>query len=238
MKEDVSLFHFKQFSVQQNLSAMKIGTDGVLLGAWAEVENGSDILDVGSGTGIISLMLAQRFPQSNITAMEISTDAASESERNFSCSPWGDRLRVINSDFRNHSFRSKEFDCIVSNPPFFNNGIKSPDAFRAKARHDDTLSAIDIIRFGARLLSKTGKISLITPADLEENLIYEATLAGLTPTRLTRVCSVEGKKPIRLLSEFSSKASATISDVLVIRDKNNSFSDNYINLVKDFYINL
>lgn len=238
MKEEVSLFNFKQFSVQQNLSAMKIGTDGVLLGAWADAENGGEILDVGSGTGIISLMLAQRFPQSKITAIEISTDAASESETNFSRSPWSERLRVVNSDFRNHSFESKEFDSIVSNPPFFNNGIKSPDAFRAKARHDDTLSAIDIIRFGARLLSKTGKISLITPAELEDSLIYEATLAGLTPTRLTRVCSVEEKKPIRLLSEFSRKTSATKADVLVIRDKNNNFSDNYINLVKDFYINL
>jgi len=234
-----TIFRFKHFCVAQDKCAMKVGTDSVLLGAWAGKGDIRTILDVGAGTGIIAMMLAQRFAIANIKAIEISNEAADECNLNFKNCMWNTRLNVINGDFRTYRFSNETFDLIVSNPPYFHNGIKASERNRAIARHNDTLSAQDVIRLGANLLNDGGKIALITPAESENDLIFAATMANMTPTRLTRVCSIYGKSPIRLLSEFSKGRDLPVhTSTFSIRDRNNNLTDEYIRLTNDFYLNL
>lgn len=234
-----NIFRFKKFSVTQQKSAMKIGTDGVLLGAWASGDKPLSVLDVGAGTGIISLMLAQRFPDAVITGIEVDADAAGECRNNFEASEWGNRLKVVNTDFAFFDSADRKFDLIVSNPPFFANGIKAPDTGRALARHSsENLSPEKLLEKGASLLSAKGYISMIVPAEHEETLIFKATLMKLSVSRLTRVTSKEGKPPVRIMIEFTNHSEGVpVISGLSIRDSNNCFSEEYINLTKEFYIN-
>ena len=234
-----NIFRFKEFSVIQQKSAMKIGTDGVLLGAWASGGKPLNILDVGAGTGIISLMLAQRFQDAVITGIEVDADAAVECRNNFETSEWSSRLNVVNTDFAFFDSADIKFDLIVSNPPFFANGIKAPDSGRALARHSsENLSPEKLLEKGVSLLSGNGCISMIVPAEYEENLIFKATLLKFSVSRITRVASKEGKPPVRILIEFTNlpKGAPVISS-LSIRGIGNCFSEEYVNLTKDFYIN-
>lgn len=232
------IFRFKRFTVLQQKSAMKTGTDGVLLGAWCGHKSAPEnILDVGAGTGIISLMLAQRFDNARVTGLEIDHDAFTECAENFRNSPWSPRLTAIEDDFRNNALSGDRFDLIVSNPPFFKNGIKAPDKSRATARHTDSLSAEEVLRTGAGLLKPGGRIALVTPAESEPDLIFEATMCGLSPCRLTEVQSVEDKKPVRLLSEFTNGKDVVMArDTLTIRHTDNRYTDRYISLTKEFYL--
>lgn len=233
-------FRFRQFEVSNCRSAMKIGTDGVLLGAWmwgggcCEVTSPGRVLDVGAGTGVISLMAAQRWPGAEVVGVEIDPVAAGECAGNFSASPWCGRLTVECCDFA--SFASPGFDLIVSNPPFFTNGALAPDDARRTARHELSLTVGTLLRRSAALLNPGGRIALVTPADREKDVRFEAAMARLSVARLTRVSTVEGKLPKRLLWEFVSGGSAaTVEETLTLRRSDGSPDPRYVALVGEFY---
>jgi len=230
-----TFFRFKQFTVWHDRCAMKVGTDGVLLGAWCNPSphrpiapspsHPFTILDIGTGSGLIALMLAQRFPTAHIDAIDIAPEAIEQATYNFSLSPWSDRLHAHLSPLQDWS-RAKStiinhqssiaYDLVVSNPPYFISSLKNPDHGRELARHTDTLSYEDLLQHSARLLSDKGTLALILPASEEQNIIALAATYGLYPTRLTRVFSKPNKPtPIRILIEFSplncSEASCSIS---------------------------
>lgn len=234
-----SMFHFKRFSLSNSRSAMKVGTDGVLLGAWAELHterHDAAVLDVGCGTGVIALMLAQRYPNARIKCVDISDYAVAECGENIDNSPYANRVEVEAADFR--TFADEQmYDLIVSNPPFFTEQLHSPDEQRAAARHEDSLPLSMLINRCASLLAPDGRVALVLPAARDEEVMLEATLAGLTPSRRCRVFTREGKPTRRTLWELSrSSGMALIESQLIIHEADGKFTDEYIALVKDFYL--
>lgn len=245
-----TVFRFKQFAVVNRLSAMKVGTDGVLLGAWAlctsenpTASNTSPsprrILDVGCGTGLIALMMAQRFPSADVFAIELDTASADEASANFEASPWADRLHLIQGDFLQAKIK-QEFDLIVSNPPFFTNGLVAPDQARHQARHESALPLASLIKRSLPILSPTGKIALVLPADRLQELsaiLQNSICSELTLSRVCMVSTVPTKPPRRLLAELDRQALSPSAEQLSIHDGNGCFTQRYINLTKDFYLN-
>ena len=166
-------FQFKQFTVRHDKCAMKVGTDGVLLGAWAPVQDVKRILDVGAGSGLISLQLAQRNPEAVITSVEIDPAAAAQAQENIQSSPWSNRMEVVCCDFRKYHPEDK-FDLIVSNPPYFVDALRCPDNQRCMARHTSELNYELLFGHSAHLLSEQGVISIIIPAEVERTVIDTA----------------------------------------------------------------
>ena len=162
-----SSFKFKQFTIYHDKCAMKVGTDGVLLGAWAPIANVKRVLDVGTGTGLIALQLAQRNPHAKITAIEIDTVAAEQAKNNVLHSPWADRIEVLCLDFRNYQ-QDDKFDLLVSNPTYFMDALKCPDEQRCMARHAGGLNYHSLFRHAVHLLSEQGKVSIIIPSEVEK----------------------------------------------------------------------
>lgn len=231
-------FNFKQFSVFHDKCAMKVGTDGVLIGAWTNVNNANRILDIGTGTGLISLMLAQRNDKALITAIDIDENAVLQAKENIEKSSWNNRINVISCDI-NRFESSLEFDLIVSNPPYFCDSLKCPDKSRSTARHTDTLNFVDLIRNVSRLLSNNGLFSLIIPFDNAVDVIYNAKQFGLYLTRNTEVMPTPISSPKRSLLEFSKNNIEGIkNEKLVIELSRHNYSQEYINLTKDYYINM
>lgn len=232
-----SIFKFKQFHVKNEISAMKVGTDGVLLGAWADFSSSKLILDVGSGTGLISLMAAQR-SNSQIIGIEIDPDASKESIENITNSPWKERISIICNDITLISDELHGVDHIVSNPPFFENGVLAPDSSRATARHCDTLNFNSLISLAHNVLVLNGKLSFISPYESKENITYIATLNKMFISRYTEVFSNPQKDiPIRILWELTTENIPTKKSKLYIRNIDNQYSTEYINLTKEFYLN-
>ena len=165
-------FRFKQFEILQDRCAMKVGTDGVLLGAWAS--GGTRILDIGCGTGLIALMMAQRFPAAQVVGIDIDEEACGQARENVTASPFGDRIDVAHCRLQDYS--GEEFDAIVSNPPFFLNSLKNPDSKRAMARHADTLPFRDLWQGVKRLLSENGIFSVVLPSDVKKPVCQDFTL--------------------------------------------------------------
>ena len=231
-------FQFKQFGINDSECAMKIGTDGVLLGAWANIEQSHSILDVGSGSGLISIMLAQR-SDATITGIEIDSFASNQSIENINASPWRNRISVINTDFivwasMAHNF--SQFDHIVSNPPFFNNGPVAPNESRAIARHCNSLGYEQLIKLSKKLLTDNGKLSIISPFERQDDIIFYSELEQIFISRLTHIYSKKGSKPTRLLWEFSKLKCTPEYTSIAIRDTQNNFSQEYINLTNEYYL--
>ncbi|MDE6458537.1 MAG: methyltransferase [Muribaculum sp.] len=229
------VFRFKQFAVANRLAAMKVGTDGVLLGAWCDVTGCTRVLDVGTGSGVIALMVAQRCQQAMITGIDIVPEAVAEARENAAASPWGDRLDFVECDFSGAvgSGVLSRYDLIVSNPPFFTTDIKSPDRARAAARHGDGLSYADILHAARVLLAPGGRIAFVSPADRENDILLDCELAGLNVTRLTHVYTKpSAPSPSRLLWEIAVEPSPLVTDILVIG------GDDYNALLRDFYLAL
>ena len=227
-------FRFKQFSIQDDRCAMKVGTDGVLLGCWAP--KGSRILDVGTGSGLIARMLMQRCPEAKVEGIDIDAAAVEQAKENgvrAYCSSLQD-WQNDQSQITNH-----KYDLIVSNPPYFQNSLKNPDKGRQAARHTDTLSYEELIAHSARLLTEDGQLALILPAEAETEIRQLAGAAGLYLTHITRVYSKE-TKPVRrvlLLFEMSRSRDLEITtDVLVLEDEKGGRSAAYSELCKDFYL--
>lgn len=233
-----SYFQFKQFTVHQDRCAMKVGTDGTLLGAWAP--GGRKILDIGTGTGLIALMMAQRFPLSEVTAVDIDKDAVGQAIENVADSPFGSRVAVIERDIRTMERGEDEraFDAIVANPPYFNMSLKSPDSRRTTARHTDTLSYRQLMAAAARLLDDRGGLSVVIPADCKDQLESEALLAGLSKARECAVRTVPRKLPSRYLMVFAKHPIAEVTyEEGVIETAPGVRSAWYVELTKDFYLN-
>lgn len=233
-------FKFKQFTVWHDKTAMKVGTDGVLLGAWADASGGSTILDVGTGTGLIALMMAQRFPAAAIHAIDIDADSDSQATENFERSPWPDRLSARLISFQELASEGKmKFDHIVSNPPYFKNSLHTPDPKRTLARHGTGLSFGEIIRGAVSILKIEGKLSLIVPYQAVPEILDSSTACGLFCTRQLLVKPNPTKDVIRALLELSFSDVRTKTETLHIEEgKRHNYSQAYKELTKEFYLRL
>ncbi len=229
-----SSFTFKQFEIRQDRCAMKVGTDGVLVGAWAR--GGHHILDIGCGTGLIALMMAQRFPEAHVDGVEIDPEAAQQARENVATSVFSGRI-----DIRALSLQSflpvKSYDAIVSNPPFFLNGLKNPDASRNLARHADSLPYKAIFKFASSWLNQNGELSVVMPAELLDPFVTEAYLSGFYLSRKVMLKTTLDKSPKRCLLAFSRHRQGEMeTSEQYLLEKDGKRSEWYDNLTKNFYI--
>jgi tRNA1Val (adenine37-N6)-methyltransferase len=235
------MFQFKQFSVEQDRTAMKIGTDGVLLGAWTPIDNNPfSILDVGTGTGIIALMLAQRSAAEQIDALEIDEDAYEQATDNFENSPWNDRLFCFHAGLDEFVEEPEdEYDIIVSNPPFYSEDFKSNNEQRDLARFQDAMPFEQLIEAAALLLSEKGVFSVIIPFKDESTFLALAHKQELYPLKITRVKGTPTSETKRSLLAFSRNCNADSTvEELIIETERHCYTPEYITLTKDFYLKM
>lgn len=236
-------FQFKEFTIHQDKTAMKVGTDGVLLGAWCFLDGFTDsILDIGSGTGVISLMLAQRSEAMTIDAVEVDENAYEQTVENFENSDWGDRLYCYHSSFQDFADEISEeeetYNLIVSNPPFYTDDFKSENESRNKARFTSALSFSELVSGVVKVLSDDGKFALILPFKEEQEFIGLAKEHNLF---LNRICRVQGNSTSeikRSLLQFSFHQTTIKEEYLIIEIKRHQYTEEYINLTKDFYLKM
>lgn len=233
-------FQFKKFTIYQDRCAMKIGTDGVLLGAWAPINQGvSSILDVGTGTGVIALMLAQRSAAEIIDAIEIDENAYEQAVDNFENSSWGDRLFCYHASFQEFIQEFDEsYDLIVSNPPFYTDTYKSADAHRNRARFEDSLPFHHVVTGAAHLLSDQGRLAVIIPNKEEQAFIDMAKKVSLYPHKITRVKGIAHADTKRSLVSFGFDKVPVVTDFLILEISRHQYTKAYKTLVKEFYLNL
>lgn len=235
------MFSFKQFTIQQDKCAMKVGTDGVLLGAWAPVEhNPYSVLDIGAGTGLIGLMLAQRSPAEQIDAIEIDDDAYEQCVDNFENSPWGDRLFCYHAGLDEFMEEPEdEYDLIISNPPFYTEDYTSGDDQRDKARFEASLPFEDLAEAASVLLSDIGIFAVIIPYKEEAGFLAIAKENELYPVKITRVKGTPTTETKRSLIAFSRDEVAEVAvDELVIETARHLYTKEYIALTQDFYLKM
>lgn len=230
------MFTFKQFEIRQDRCAMKVGTDGVLLGAWARVEHCRRILDIGTGTGLVALMAAQR-SGAEVLGIDLDADAVGQAGENVAASPWKDRVRVMEADVKEFS-NPQLFDAILCNPPYFENSLKCADAARTMARHTDTLTFEELAKSAARLLAPEGEFSVVIPYDRATDMTVSTACCGLFATRQTIVCPYEGAKPKRILMAFSRQGGMRTPETLCLQDVQRKPTPEYVALVKDFYLKM
>ena len=236
-------FQFKEFTIHQDKTSMKVGTDAVLLGAWISLKNFPDkILDIGSGTGIISLMLAQRSDAQTIDAVEIEENAYEQTVENFEQSDWADRLYCYHCSFQEFAdemaLEEEKYDLIVSNPPFYNDDYETENVSRNKARFTSALSFEELLNGVSKILELEGNFSVIIPFKEEENFIDIASKNGLY---LNDVCRVQGNPTSALkrsLLSFSFHKSNLKESNLTIETDRHKYTDEYINLTKEFYLKM
>ena len=237
----MSTFNFKQFTVQQDRCAMKIGTDGVLLGAWCPIDNNPfSVLDIGAGTGILSLMLAQRSNAEQIDSLEIDEEAYEQCVENFENSPWSDRLFCFHAGLDEFVDEPEdEYDLIISNPPFYSEDFKTENSQRDLARFQDALPFEDLIEAADLLLSENGIFAIIIPFKEEENFIDLCAEVELYPVKVTRVKGTPTTEIKRSLLAFKRYELSTLTaDELIIETSRHQYTDDYINLTKDFYLKM
>ncbi|WP_456461538.1 tRNA1(Val) (adenine(37)-N6)-methyltransferase [Lutibacter sp.] len=233
-------FHFKQFTIQQDKTAMKVGTDGVLLGAWVKIETEvCSILDVGSGTGLIALMLAQRSNAEVIDAVELNADAYIQTVENFEASDWGDRLFCYHASLQEFADEiDDKYDLIISNPPFYTSTFKELPKERAMARHTESLTYTELLFGVSKLVSKKGSCAFIIPYEEEDNFVKIAKQQNLFLHRITHVKGAENSVIKRSLLQFSFFEKPIENDELIIEIKRHEYTPKYIELVKDFYLKM
>jgi len=231
------IFKFKQFDVDQSGCAMKINTDGVLLGALADADHPQTILDIGTGTGVIALMLAQRFTNAQIDAVEIDQSAAETAARNFQNSPFADRLAIYSSGFAGFFdlYSDKKFDLIVSNPPFYINSLKSPEAKRELAKHADRDFFKSLILYVSKHLTDKGVIHLILPLNTVALVKEMASKNGLFLKKTISIHSYRDSEPHREIVVLSLNASKAIDNKFVIYESPKIYSEQYREALKDFF---
>lgn len=234
-------FQFKQFSVAHDKCAMKIGTDAVLLGAWVECENANSILDIGTGTGIIALQLAQRSYAELIDAIEIEDNAYEQAVENFEQSIWGDRLFCYHASLQEFVEEiDEQYDFIVSNPPFYTSSFKEGtiNESRSKARHSQFLTFEELITSTISLLSKTGSCAFVIPYEEENTFVELASQYKLYINRITRVKGTPETEIKRSLLQFSFVQKETEVNELIIETQRHQYTNEYKELVKDFYLKM
>ena len=216
---------------------MKIGTDGVLLGAWVDVADDECILDVGTGTGLVAIMCAQRNATARVHGIDIVENAVIEAQRNMMRTAWHERLSAEYCDLRNYN-PDVRYDHIVSNPPFFLTALQSPDAARAMARHADTLPYTDLVSAAERLLNPRGRLSVVLPTECAATF-RRVAFERLWLSHITDVVTREGEAPKRTLMEFrlSDKPLMPRADMLTIQAKDGSYTSEYRHLTEEFYLN-
>lgn len=226
-------FTFRHFSIQQDRCAMKVGTDGVLLGAWAA--GGCRILDIGTGTGLVALMMAQRFPNAHVDAVEIDTETACQASENIARSMFRKRVSIFNIAIQNYTSEEK-YDSITCNPPYFENSLKNPDLKRMVARHTDSLTYGELLSCANRLLTNKGTLNLVLPVAIKEKIILEAVKNNLSMINILLIKTTLKKEPKRCLISFGKNYEGSCSvDTVVLMDGQKR-SEWYDTLTKDFYI--
>jgi len=229
-----SWFKFKQFIIEQDKCSMKVGTDGVLLGAWFPLEAGCSVLDIGTGTGLVALVAAQR-GAGRVTAVEIDPDAAEQARVNAANSPWADRISVQCTDVAD--FRTEcRFDRIVCNPPYFRDSLRCPDSGRNTARHNDALSFENLTLYASGLLADDGLLSLVLPFDSVADFMKCAVSQGFDVCRRADVITASGKSPKRSLVVFGKHCPAFETGTLTMFGPDGKETPEYLALVKDFYL--
>ena len=233
-------FQFKEFKVNQDQCAMKIGTDGVLLGAWASIEtNPFSILDIGAGTGVLSLMLAQRSHAEVIEALEIDDLAYEQCVENFEQSPWNDRLFCYHASLEEFAEEiDDKYDLIICNPPFYAEDYKTKNSQRDLARFQDAMPFEHLLESVVALLSENGTFSVVIPFSEETKFTTLASKAALYPKRITRVKGSPSSEIKRSLLEFSFLKTETEISELIIETLRHQYTEDYINLTQDFYLKM
>jgi tRNA1Val (adenine37-N6)-methyltransferase len=237
MARDKSVFKFKQFQVRHQDTPMKVGTDGVLIGAWAFQSSPQRILDIGTGTGLIALMMAQRFPEACITGIEIHSLAALEARGNVLASPFGRQIQIIESDVLHFPFISG-YDAIVSNPPFFKDALRSGKTGRDLARHQDALDLGDLIEKGVSLMDENATLAIILPPAEMEAALFHARMLGLYVQRKCMVYSRAGQQAVRIMIEWVKQKPEQPLQIeeLIIYNQDLSYTDAYKSLTASFYL--
>ena len=234
-------FKFKQFSIHQDRCAMKVGTDGVLLGAWSPLpKNCFNILDIGAGTGVLSLMLAQRTEAEQIDAIEIDENAYEQCVENFENSKWGNRLFCYHAGLDEflEEMEDESFDLIISNPPFYTDDYKSENKSRDLARFEDAMPFEELIEAAALLLSDNGIFSVIIPYKEEERFVAMCNQLDLFTLKITRVKGTPTSEIKRSLLAFCRKEQTPLIDELVIEISRHNYTSEYIELTKEFYLKM
>ncbi len=231
-------FQFKQFKIKQEKTAMKVGTDGVLLGAWVNIADAGSILDIGTGTGLIALMLAQR-SDAKITAIEIEKNAAEEAVENAEHSKWKERITVQNISFQDFvESTTLTFELIVSNPPYFTDALKNNSKTKSLARHTDYLPFYKLLQGASKLLSSNGKLAVVIPFSVADDFIQTANFYQLNVIRRTDVKPSPLRNANRILLEFSKNTCSHQTVILSILNNDGiNYTDDYKNLTRDFYLN-
>jgi tRNA1Val (adenine37-N6)-methyltransferase len=231
-----SYFNFKQFAINQEKSAFKVGTDGVLLGAVADINGVKKILDIGSGTGLVAIMLAQR-SDAGIVAIEPDGDSYQQACENVGLCKWRDRIIVENIDLQSFSCNNVKFDLIVTNPPYFSDSLKSPDPRKTSARHNDVLTSKEILEGVSKLLEADGRFQLIMPYVEGNIFIAEAQQFGFYCNSILKIRPLPTAEIRRLILAFSRERSKITERFLTIESgKRHDFTEDYINLTKEFYL--
>lgn len=230
-------FTLKQFHVHHDRCAMKVGTDGILLGAWAPLGRARRILDVGTGTGLVALMLAQRGDEGvHITGLELDEAAAGQAADNVAASPWPGQISIVQGALQ--QFESEPFELIVSNPPYFAPGQAFDCAARASARHGGSLSLAELFAHCSRLLSPTGLLCLVLPWQAQQDALQQADSNGLFLLERQSVITREGKSPGRFLLRFGRIKNCLIAGDIVINTANGEYGDIYKGMVSPFYLKM
>lgn len=235
------MFQFKQFTISDQNTAMKIGTDGILLGSWVNVENATKIIDIGSGTGVIAIMSAQKNKEAEITALEIDESAIMDAHQNIKNCPWNTRIQLIHESLQEfEKVNTGFFDCIISNPPYFENSQKAAYDSRIKARHTDTLHYTDLLRFAKNWLADDGTLNLILPTEQGYQCVEASATFNLKPIRICEVHPIPTKPAHRLLISFSRETSnqepeksKLIIETGIVRHE---YTEAYQKVCKDFYL--
>ena len=231
------MFTFKQFTIHQDNCAMKVGTDGVLLGAWCSVDNITRILDIGTGTGLLALMIAQRAPQAMVDAIELDEQAAEQARCNIVLTSWSSRMEVFTTSVQQFCKTDHQlYDAIVCNPPYFVDSLKSPNPSRTQARHTDTLTHDDLLSAATILLSEQGALNVILPTLEADIFIEKAKRYKLTLSRCTHVLPTPNSPIKRRLMHFVRGDSQLVETQLVIETNRHVYTEDYKMLTKDFYL--
>ena len=233
-------FQFKEFNIHQDKTAMKVGTDGVLLGAWVELNNDlNKVLDIGTGTGLLALQIAQRIEVETIDALEIESNAFEQAVENFEYSDWSDRLFCYHASLQEFVTEIDEkYDLVISNPPFYNDTFKEVEHKRATARHTQTLSFAELISATAILLNPNGSCAFVIPFHEEKEFLIIAKDSDLYPNRITRVRGNLKSKIKRSLLQLGFVKTKPIYNELAIEIDRHVYTDAYKNIVRDFYLNI
>ncbi|MDR2130061.1 MAG: methyltransferase [Odoribacteraceae bacterium] len=231
-----SFFRFKQFTIYQERCAMKVGTDGVLLGAWADLERAASILDVGSGSGLIALMAAQRAPMAVIHAVEIDQEACGQARENIARSPWSDRVILFEGAVQQFQ-PACLYDVILCNPPFFVRSTPSPRPGKNIARHCETLTHEELLVVAERALAPGGTLQVILPVVEAERFSRHAVARQWYVNKTAHVLPTPGKAPKRVLLLLAREERPPVHETLIIEIERHDYHESYLNLIRAFYLN-